>query len=178
MKIKCTTLHSATALAAGVALLGLCVTQAHAQATLPTRAILLPTTNTREINIAGSLFLDGSKPYALSGTYGVFTSPSLELGVTGSVAGASHSKTLTTFGGFGDYYFRGNATTDNPLLPYIGLFAGYAHKDTSDGSIGGQAGVKYFFNPNVAGTLEYQYRSTKNGNGTNQIVLGFSTFFR
>lgn len=166
------------ALTAATVMLGLCAPQAHAQTTLPTRAVVLPTTNTREINIAGSLFLDGPKPYALSGTYGVFTSPAFELGLTGSVAGANHSKTLTTVGAFGDYYFLNGTTATNPLLPYIGVFAGYSHKDTSDGSLGGQAGVKYFFNPNVAGTLEYQYRSTKHGNGTNQIVLGLSTFFR
>lgn len=152
----------------------------HAQDVLGTRANLLPTTNTREINLSGSLFLDGDKPYALSGTYGLFTSPNIELGATGSVAGANHSRTLTTVGGFADYYFRGaNAIEDSsPLLPYVGVFAGYSHKDGSDGSLGAQAGVKYFLNPNVAVTGEYQYRSTKDGNGTNQILLGFSTFFK
>ncbi len=39
------------------------------------------------------------------------------------------------------------------------------------------AGVKYFLNPNVAATVEYQHRSTNHGNGTNQILLGLSTFF-
>jgi opacity protein-like surface antigen len=150
---------------------------AQAQTTLPTRTTLLPTTGTREINVAGSLFLDGDKPYALSGTYGLFTSPSLEIGLTGDVAGANHSSTLTAVGGFADYYFRGGASAANPLIPYLGVFAGYSHKDDSNASLGGQVGAKYFFNPNVAASLEYQYRSTKHGNGTNEILLGFSTFF-
>ena len=150
-----------------------------AQDTLPTRGTLLPTTNTKEINLAGSLFLDGAKPYALSGAYGVFVSPNIEVGGTGSVAGAHDTKTLTTLGAFADYYFRGGEAVENvqPLVPYVGVFAGYSHKEQGDGSLGAQAGVKYFFNPNVALTGEYQYRSTRHGNGTNQIVLGLSTFF-
>lgn len=151
---------------------------AQAQITIPSRAILLPDTGTREINVAGSFFFDGEKPYALSGSYGYFTSPEVEFGGTAGIAGANHSKSLTTVGAFGNYYFRGGAGSENPLLPYVGIFAGYSHKEDSDGSLGAQAGVKYFFNPNVALSGEYQYRSTRHGNGTNQIVLGLSTFFR
>jgi opacity protein-like surface antigen len=151
-----------------------------AQVTLPTRGPLLPTTNTKEINLSGSLFLDGAKPYSLSGAYGVFTSPTLELGGVGSVAGANNTKTLTTIGAFADYYFRGSDSVANTqaLVPYVGVFAGYSHKQESDASLGAQAGVKYFLNPNVALTGEYQYRSTRHGNGTNQIIFGLSTFFR
>jgi opacity protein-like surface antigen len=150
-----------------------------AQNTLTPPTTLLPTTNTREINLAASIFLDGAKPYALSGAYGLFISPNIEVGATGSVAGANNTKTLTTLGGFADYYFRGSESAENvqPLVPYVGVFAGYSHKEESDASLGAQAGVKYFFNPNVAVTGEYQYRSTRHGNGSNQIVLGLSTFF-
>ena len=163
----------------GVLALGAALSSAvSAQITLPSRAILLPDSGTKEVNVAGSFFFDGEKPYALSGTYGVFTSPNIEIGGTASLTGANHSKTLTTAGLFGDYYFRGGADSENPLLPYIGLFGGYSHKDDSSLSGGAQAGVKYFLNPNVAVSAEYQYRSTHHGNGTNQIVLGLSTFFR
>ncbi len=151
---------------------------AQAQVTIPSRAVLLPDTGTREINVAGSFFFDGEKPYALGGSYGYFTSPEIEFGGTASIAGANHSKSLTTVGAFGNYYFRGGADSENPLLPYAGIFAGYSHKEDSNGSLGAQAGVKYFLNPNVALSGEYQYRSTRHGNGTNQIVLGLSTFFR
>lgn len=161
-------------LALGAALLP--ATQA--QVTIPSRAVLLPTNGTKEVNVAGSFFFDGEKPYALAGTYGVFTSPNIEIGGTATIAGANHSKTLTTVGIIGDYYFRGNADSENPLLPYIGLFGGYSHKEDSALSGGGQAGLKYFLNPNVAVSAEYQYRSTRHGSGTNQIVLGLSTFFR
>lgn len=151
---------------------------AQAQISLPSRAVLLPTTGTKEINVSGSFFFDGDKPYALAGSYGQFTTPEIEIGGTASIAGANHSKSLTTAGVFGDYYFRGGADASNPLVPYVGLFAGYSHKEDSALSGGAQAGVKYFLNPNVALTAEYQYRSTRRGNGTNQVILGFSTFFR
>ena len=173
--MKLTTILGACAL--GTSLLS-ALPAAQAQVTIPTRPELLPTVNTKEINVAGSLFLDGSKPYALSGAYGYFVSPTLEVGGTGSLAGAKGSKTLTTLGAFADYYFTGGASAATPLLPYLGVFAGYSHKEDSDGSLGAQAGAKYFFNPNVALTGEYQYRSTRHGNGTNQIILGLSTFFR
>lgn len=173
-RMACTAL-TLSALAFGAAL-----PAARAQVALPTRANLLPTTGTREINLAGSLFLDGAKPYALSGTYGLFLAPSFEVGAVGSVAGAKDTKTLTTVGAFADYYFRGGEAVENvtPLVPYVGVFAGYSHKESSSGSLGAQAGVKYFLNPNVAATVEYQYRTTHHGNGTNQVLLGLSTFFR
>jgi opacity protein-like surface antigen len=170
---------TAAGLALGTLLFAAGGNAAQAQNTLSTRTSLLPTTNTREINLAASLFLDGAKPYALSGSYGLFVSPSIEVGLTGSVAGATDTKTLTTAGVFADYYFRGGEAVENvqPLVPYVGVFAGYSHKEQGDGSLGAQAGVKYFFNPNVALTGEYQYRSTRNGNGSNLVVLGLSTFF-
>jgi len=171
------TLNLTLCAAAGTAFLA-AMPAVQAQITLPSRTVLLPTTGTKEINLAGSLFLDGSKPYSLSGTYGRFITPNIEFGGTGSVAGANHSKTVTTLGAFGDYYFRGGADANNPLIPYVGLFAGYSHKEDSALSGGAQAGVKYFLNPNVALTAEYQYRSTRRGNGTNQVIFGFSTFFR
>lgn len=166
------------ALTLGLALAPLAV-QAQ-DVTLGTRSTLLPTTNTREINVAGSVSFDGPKPYAFSALYGLFVSPKVEVGGVGTVAGAKGETALTAIGGFADYYFRGNEAieTTNALLPYLGIFAGYSHKDESDGSLGAQGGVKYFFNPNVAGTIEYQYRSTRHGAGINQIILGFSTFFR
>lgn len=161
---------------AGIALAAF-PTLAHAQTTLPTRANLLPTKNTREINLAGTLLLNGGHPYTVSAGYGLFLSPAIEVGATGLVAGANHASTSTAVGGFADYYFTNSATATNPLLPFVGLFAGYSHNTSSDASLGAQGGVKYFFNPNVAGDLEYDYRSTRHGNGTNEILLGFSTFF-
>ncbi|BDI34072.1 hypothetical protein CCAX7_61230 [Capsulimonas corticalis] len=73
----------------------------------------------------------------------MFTSPNIEFGATGSVAGAHDSKTLTTIGGFANYYFRGGESIESvtPLLPYVGVFAGYSHKDEGDASLGAQAAV-------------------------------------
>lgn len=168
-----------TSCAASVGLL-LVSTPAFAQdLNLPTRSTLLPTKNTRELNLSGSYVFNDDNPYALSGTYGLFTSPKLELGVTGAVSGARHSKTSTSVGAFADYYLRGNESVDSSraLLPYVGVFAGYSHRDASDASLGAQVGAKYFVNPNVALTGELQYRSTRHGSGITQFLLGISTFF-
>jgi opacity protein-like surface antigen len=167
----------ALGVAAAVGALVVAAPAAQAQVTIPTRTILLPTTNTKEINVAANVFLNSDDPFAASASYGLFTSPSFEIGLTGSVAGARHAETNASVGGFADYYFRSAASAASPLVPYIGAFAGYSHAVTGIGSVGGQAGVKYFFNPNVAASLEYQYRSTQHSNGNNEIVLGFSTFF-
>lgn len=171
-KISACAALGALTLAAGV--------PAQAQNVVGTRTNLLPTKNTREINVAGSWFLNGNEPYALSGLYGIFTSPTLEVGATGSIAGAKHTSTFTSLGAFADYYFRGENSIEESqrLLPYVGVFAGYSHQHESNASLGAQAGVKYFLNPNVAATAEYQYRSTRHSNGTSEIVLGLSTFFR
>lgn len=168
-----------TALALGAFALGLAATQAQAQDTLPTRGVLLPVKGTKEINLNGFASLDRDKTYQLGGFYGQFLNPEIEVGGGVQFAGARGTKTNTTIGAIGNYHFRlgGDAET-NPLLPYVGVFLGYAHRDDDSTSLGGQAGVKYFLNPNVALTAEYDFRSQKHTNGTNQIVLGFSQFFR
>jgi hypothetical protein len=154
------------------------VPAAQAQTTLPTRVNLLPVKNTKEINLSGLLSLDAGNAYSLAGAYGIFLSPPVEVGLTGSIAGAKNVSTVSTLGAFADYYFTNTGGySTNPLLPYVGIFAGYAHQYGSNTSVGAQAGVKYFFNPDVAGTLEYDYRSTQHSSGTNTILLGFSTFF-
>lgn len=173
-------LKSAAVVAAALVVFCWSVSAVNAQTTLPTRSSLLPTKNTREIGFAASWLFNGDQPYAVSGTYGVFTDPSLEVGLTGSVSGARHTRTFSSVGGFADYYFRGSESIENnaQLLPYLGVFAGYSHQDDSNASVGAQAGVKYFLNPNVALTGEVQYRSTRHGGGNTALLLGLSTFFR
>jgi hypothetical protein len=149
---------------------------AQAQGTLTPPGTLLPTAGTKEIGIAGNYSFNGDKPYALQGSYGVFTSPALEFGGVGEVAGASHATTASSLGAFANYYFAGGA--DNPLLPYLGVFAGYSHVHDDSASVGAQGGVKYFFNPNIALNVELNYRAARHSSGTSDLILGFSTFFR
>lgn len=157
---------------------------AQAQDTLPTRGTLLPTKNTKEISLAGQLQFNNGSPYALQLGYGIFTTPAVEVGAVGTVAGASHTSTAYSVGAFADYYFRGNEAieSENALLPYLGVFAGIADNGGGNSnltSLGAQGGVKYFFNPNVALDAEVRYRSVNHGGGDNtDLILGLSTFFR
>ena len=130
---------------------------AHAQGTLTPPATLLPTAGTKEIGVAGNYSFNGDKPYAVQGSYGIFTAPSVEFGVVGAVSGASHGRTSSSAGAFADYYFAGGA--DSQLLPYLGVFAGYSHVNEDSASVGAQGGVKYFFNPNIALNVELNYRA-------------------
>lgn len=147
-----------------------------AQGTLTPPDTLLPTAGTKEIGIAGNYSFNGDKPYALQGSYGVFTSPTLEFGGVGAISGASHATTASSLGAFGNYYFTGGAETQ--LLPYLGVFAGYSHVHDDSASVGGQGGVKYFFNPNIALNVELNYRAARHSSGASNLILGFSTFFR
>ena len=146
---------------------------ARAQATPPDT--LLPTSGTKEIGVAANYSFNGDKPYAVQGSYGYFTSPTVEFGGVAEVSGARHSTTASSAGAFANYYFSGGAT--NPLVPYLGVFVGYSHINDDSASVGGQGGVKYFFNPSIALNLEADYRAARHSSGTSNLILGFSTFF-
>jgi opacity protein-like surface antigen len=163
----------------GAALLAMAPTSAKAQVALPARVNLLPTTNTKEIEVNGNFQLDQAKLYDLAIDYGDFLSPSVEVGVQGAVSGTTNSggQTITTIGAIADYYFNNTPTNTTALLPFAGVFAGYENGAGSSSSFGVQAGVKYFFNPNVAGDVEYDYRSLQHNGDSNTIMLGLSTFF-
>jgi hypothetical protein len=147
-----------------------------AQGTLTPPDTLLPTAGTKEISVAGNYSFNGDKPYALQGSYGVFTAPAVEFGGVAAVAGATHTTTASSVGAFANYYFTGGAGTQ--LLPYLGVFAGYTHVHDDTASVGGQGGVKYFFNPNIALDVELNYRAARHSSGASNLILGFSTFFR
>lgn len=147
---------------------------ARAQLTPPDT--LLPTAGTKEVGVAANYSFNGDKPYAVQGSYGVFIAPTVEFGGVAAISGASHSTTASSVGAFADYYFASGA--DNPLLPYLGVFAGYSHVHDDSASVGAQGGVKYFFNPSIALNVEANYRAARHSSGTSNLILGFSTFFR
>jgi len=149
---------------------------AQAQATLSSPDSLLPTAGTKEVSLAANYSFNGDKPYAVQGSYGVFTAPTVEFGGVAAISGASHSTTASSVGAFADYYFAGGASTQ--LLPYLGVFVGYSHVHDDSASVGGQGGVKYFFNPSIALDLEANYRAARHSSGTSNLILGLSTFFR
>ena len=149
---------------------------AQAQAA-PAGSIVLPTTGDKEISLGGSYTFNTPKTYFLQGGYGVFASPNLEFGAQLSVGGADHVSTSTDVGAFADYYLRGGSDNESPLLPYIGISAGYLNQSHYDSaSVGGQAGVKYFLNSNVAVNAEFEYNAARHSSGQSQLFLGLSTF--
>lgn len=140
-------------------------------------AIVLPTTGTKEIGLAGNYHFNTPKFYNLQGLYGVFVTPEIEFGGQLGVSGADGVSTTTIAGAFADYYFSGSGGSS--VLPYIGITGGYAHSSGNDGSsIGGQAGIKYFLNSSVAVTAAFQYTGTRNVSGQSDFILGLSTFIK
>ena len=117
------------------------------------------------------------KYYSAQILLGYFTSPSLELGGQLTVAGADGTSAATNVSAFADYYLAYGS--NSPLLPYVGITAGYAHYSGQDStSIGGEIGAKYFLNSNVAVNAKFQYVGARNITGQSDFILGLSTFIK
>ena len=151
--------------------------QAAQAQTTTTGNIVLPTTGTKEIGLAGSYHFNTPKFYSAQILLGYFTSPSLELGGQLTVAGADGTSAATNVNAFADYYLANGS--NSPLLPYVGLTAGYEHYSGHDStSIGGEVGAKYFLNSNVAVNAKFQYVGARNITGQSDFILGLSTFIK
>jgi outer membrane protein W len=166
---KLITTSSAALLALGLA------TGAHAQQYHP----FLPTTGTSEVNFAASLDFEGDNEYDVFLRYGYFFNRNFQLGLDASYDRTEfeddgHTQT-TRLGLFANWHFPLAASQ---LLPYVGLFGGYADATDQDSSTswGGQAGAKYFFNQNVAGFGELQYRKEGDEDDT-RLFFGLAIFF-
>ncbi|MBC8104162.1 MAG: hypothetical protein H7Z41_16430 [Cytophagales bacterium] len=138
---------------------------------------LLPTTGTREIGLSGTLNFEPSTDLALSVKYGRFQNQKLEFGGYGTILDPERGDSTYSVGAFADYHFPGAS----PLLPFIGLSAGYANT-RNDGTFayGVQGGVKYFVNSNVAATGQLVYRDyTQSGVGNEfRLELGLAVYLR
>ena len=139
--------------------------------------IVLPTAGTKEIGLAGSYHFNTPKYYSAQVLLGYFTSPSLELGGQLTVAGTDGTSAATNLSAFADYYLAYGS--NSPLLPYVGLTAGYEHySGHNSASIGGEIGAKYFLNSNVAVNAKFQYVGARNITGQSDFILGLSTFIK
>ena len=139
--------------------------------------IVLPTTGTKEIGLAGSYHFNTPKFYSAQILLGIFTSPSLELGGQLAVAGADGASAATNVNVFADYYLANESSS--PLLPYVGITGGYEHFSGHDStSLGGEIGAKYFLNSNVAINAKFQYVGARNITGQSDFILGLSTFIK
>ena len=140
-------------------------------------AIVLPTNGTKEIGLAGNYHFNTPKFYSVQGLLGIFVSPVIELGGQLGVAGGDGTSAATTVSAFADYYLSNSAGSS--LLPYVGATVGYEHFSGTDStSLGGEAGVKYFLNSNVAINAKFQYIGARNFSGQSDFVLGLSTFIK
>jgi hypothetical protein len=166
---------TARALTLGAALLGLGTGLAQAQSTLTTPSSLLPYKGTKEISLNGDLSFNGNDDFQIGAGYGQFTDTHLEIGLEGQFFAAKHEKSDYSIGPFVNYHFPSGSA----LLPYVGIFGGYANAGGVDSaSIGGQAGVKYFLNPGVAVYGQVQYDAVRRSTGQSDLVFGISTYFR
>jgi hypothetical protein len=167
---------TARALALGTALLGLGTGLAQAQVSTTPPALLLPYQGTKEISLNGDISFNGNDTLQVGAGYGQFTDTHLEIGLQGNIFAAKHQKSDYSVGPFVNYHFP---KVGSPLLPYVGVFAGYASNGGTDSaSIGGQAGVKYFLNPGVAVYGQFQYNAVRHFSGQSDVVFGISTYFR
>ena len=138
----------------------------------------LPDRGTSEIDFAATMNLEPTESQALFGRYGYFLNRNLQFGIDASFARIKSGNTAETYdaGVFANWHFPGASQ----LLPYVGLFAGFAGGSdiASSGSWGAQGGAKYFFNPNVAGFAELRWRDLEKSDDTVGIFVGLSVFFR
>ena len=89
--------------------------------------------------------------------------------------------------GFCKYHFF----TDQSIVPYVGLQAGYTHSayyqpnipdnKSNSFSYGGMLGVKWFVKENISFYTEYNVNTTENESGsslvTNQGLFGIAIYF-
>jgi hypothetical protein len=139
--------------------------------------IVLPTSGTKEIGLAGSYHFNTPKFYSAQILLGYFTSPTLEVGGQLGVSGADGTSAATNISAFVDYYLANGSSS--VLLPYVGLTVGYEHFSGQDStSIGGEVGAKYFLNSNVAVNAKFQYVGAKHITGQSDFIIGLSTFIK
>jgi hypothetical protein len=138
----------------------------------------LPAAGTSEVDFAASLDFEGDDEYDIFARYGYFFNRNFQLGLDAAYDRVEfeddgHIQT-TDLGLFANWHFPGSTQ----WLPYVGLFGGWSDQtdQDSDTSWGGQGGAKYFFNQNVAGFGEVNYRKHGDEDDTT-LFFGLSIFF-
>ena len=101
----------------------------------------------QELSVGGRLNWEDDTAYNFDISYGRFLTENWLVGVSAGITGLDSDTNLTA-GIFGEYNFL----TGTRWVPFIRAGIGYARPDNGDdsGTVGVDAGVKYFFRPNVA----------------------------
>jgi hypothetical protein len=138
---------------------------------------VLPGGQTQEISLMFGT-LQGSRHDDLTLSYGRFGSPRIQVGGTVGL-GEGGLSAITTAGVFADYHFGPGRTAGRALVPYAGIFGGYASPDGRRGvALGVHGGVKFFPINALAVRGEVQHRRGLNRGSDNNIVIGLSAFLR
>jgi Outer membrane protein beta-barrel domain len=166
-------MRAATKLASVVVLVGLAAT-AQAQQFHQ----FLPDRDSKEVDFSASFNFDPVDSQAVFGRLGYFFNRNIQVGVDGAFTRIENGTTskIWNLGVFANWHFPGTT----PLLPYVGAFAGVADASGVDASNswGAQGGVKYFFNPSVAGFGELRWRDIEDADDQLGVFFGLSIFFR
>lgn len=154
-------------------------------------ALAQPVEGNSELQLNADFFApqgSSDKSFAASGSYGLFVSDNLEVGVRQSYSGSfprlQNSRWLAVTSPFMDYHVRG-LFEDDKILPYLGVFLGAVWNDKDiTGTVGPNAGFKFFVAKQTFLNLNYRYewffdefkRATDNrsdGNHVAQMGIGF-----
>lgn len=136
-------------------------------------------TGVQELSLGGHLNWEDSASYNFDVSYGRFVTPNWLLGVQGGLTGLNSDKDYRA-GVFAEY----NYLTGTKWVPFIRSGLGYSNPDQGDDGffIGADAGIKYFFRPNLAvyGSMGGDWDLSNNGSSdgiAKQIDVGLKFYF-
>jgi len=139
-----------------------------------------PIVGEHEVDVLGDYQIDTGHAYSLVGTYGDFVQPEVEVGGNVGIFGGDHTERRRYVGGIANFHLlqKDAISPSSACVPYIGIFAGFATKDTTAFSVGGQTGIKYFINQNSAVVGELLYRTVSGTDSIAELDFGFCGFWR
>lgn len=139
-----------------------------------------------ELSLSGALSIvdpdDGSSSEVLiiSGEASYYYTPNWEVGVSPTVfVSFDDDITSVILDLIGNYNF----VSDSPWVPYIGAGGGFGYVEVDDDDdfdtlLGGQAGIKYFFEDNNNFFAEYRYRHVFDADfDSHEVLVGVSILF-
>ncbi len=133
----------------------------------------------QELGLSGRLNWEDSTAYNFDISYGRFLTPNWMIGASAGITGINSDKDYRV-GIFGEYNFL----TGTKWVPFVRGTVGYANPDqgSSSGTVGLDAGVKYFMRSNLAifGSVggDWVISGSGSSNGfAKQVNLGLRFYF-
>ena len=128
-------------------------------------AVAAPKEGDKELQLAGGFFREigsGASNLNVDGSLGYFFTPQWEAGVRQTfnydeVSGASDEWYATTVP-FLDFHLASWGNPDQPVVPFVGAFAGAVYNDDDiTGTLGPDAGVKLYVSDSTFVAAKYRY---------------------